>query len=152
MELREQWCPAARVTLPNAPVDRRRCPVRRPDFLVGCKRGALQCKGRRRANPGAFKANDFSEAVLKPYEVRLRKGVAIWYDFIKLYYKLLPAFTHFIQHKKYRRQLFQLLQGDVYDRDEALPVLDAMRRYVDAVESTDGHLLKGALDQEIVVS
>jgi FADH2 O2-dependent halogenase len=99
----------------------------------------------------AFKENDFSEAVFKPYEVRVRKGVSIWYEFISIYYKLLPCFTYFIQNKQYRQQLFQLLQGEVYDRDEALPVLEAMRNYVDAVESTEGHMFKGALDKEIVL-
>ena len=99
----------------------------------------------------AIKTNDFSEAVFKPFEVRLRKGVSIWYEFIKLYYKLLPAFTYFIQKKEYRQQLFQLLQGEVYDRDEALPVFDAMRAHIDAVESSERHLFRGGLDKEIVL-
>ncbi len=96
----------------------------------------------------ATKLNDFSEAVFKPYESRLKKGTTIWYEFIKLYYKVLPLFTYFIQHKKYRQQLFQLLQGEVYDRDEA-PVLDAMRKYIETVEKHDGHVFKDALNEEI---
>ena len=44
----------------------------------------------------AFEHDDFSEAALKPYEKKLRAGTEIWYEFIRLYYKLLPLFTHFI--------------------------------------------------------
>ena len=45
----------------------------------------------------ALESGDLSEAALKPYENTLRGGVDIWYEFIRLYYKLLPLFTLFIQ-------------------------------------------------------
>jgi 1H-pyrrole-2-carbonyl-[peptidyl-carrier protein] chlorinase len=92
----------------------------------------------------AFATNDFSAATFYPYEERSRKGVGIWYEFIRLYYKLLPLFTHFIQSKEHRLQVLQLLQGEVYDRNE-VPVLEAMRNYVKAVEASDNHLFKSQL-------
>ncbi len=92
----------------------------------------------------AFETGDFSEAALKPYEVKLRRGVDIWYEFIRLYYKLLPLFTYFIESKKHRLQVLQLLQGEVYERGEA-PVLDAMREYIEVVESSESHLFKDHL-------
>lgn len=92
----------------------------------------------------AFATGDFSAATFWPYEDRSRKGVGIWYEFIRLYYKLLPLFTHFIQSKEHRLQVLQLLQGEVYDRNE-VPVLQAMRNYVQAVEKSDNHLFKGQL-------
>jgi len=92
----------------------------------------------------AFATGDFSEAALKPYETRLRGGVNIWYEFIRLYYKLLPLFTHFIQSKKHRLEVLRLLQGEVYDRSD-VPVLDAMRRYIATVEKSDSHLLRSKL-------
>lgn len=88
-----------------------------------------------------FESGDFSEAALKPYETKLLKGVEIWYEFIRLYYKLLPLFTHFIQSKKHRLEVLRLLQGEVFDRTE-VPVLDAMREYIAKVEKTEGHLLR----------
>ena len=97
-----------------------------------------------------WEQNDFSEAMLRPYEDRIRKGTTIWYEFIKLYYKVLPLFTYFIQHKDYRQQLFQLLQGEVYDREEA-PVLDAMREYIREVEKNEGHVFHKALDSSIAL-
>lgn len=92
----------------------------------------------------AFETGDFSEAMFKPYEEKVRGGVGVWYEFIRLYYKLLPLFTHFIQSKTHRIEVLRLLQGEVYDRKQ-VPVLDAMRKYIEAVEKSDNHLMKQAL-------
>jgi hypothetical protein len=40
--------------------------------------------------------------------------------------------------------VLRLLQGDVFDRGE-VPVLDAMRKYIETVEKSDSHLLKSQL-------
>jgi flavin-dependent dehydrogenase len=92
----------------------------------------------------AFETGDFSEAALKPYEEKLRKGVEVWYEFIRLYYKLLPLFTHFIQSPTHRLGIMRLLQGEVFDREET-PVLEAMRKYIKAVEESETHILKDNL-------
>lgn len=92
----------------------------------------------------AFEHNDFSEAALQPYADKLGGGAKVWYEFIRLYYKLLPIFTHFIQSKDYRLEVLQLLQGEVFDR-ESVPVLDAMRSYIKKVEESDNHIFKGQL-------
>lgn len=92
----------------------------------------------------AFETNDFSEAVFTPYETKVRGGVGIWYEFIRLYYKLLPLFTHFIQSKEHRLEVLRLLQGEVYDRKD-VPVLDAMRKYIKSVEESDNHIFKSQL-------
>lgn len=92
----------------------------------------------------AFKQNEFSTAVFKPYEDRLREGAGVWYEFIRLYYKLLPLFTHFIANPEYRLQVLQLLQGEVFDRSE-VPVLNAMRRYIETVEQSKSHIFKSQL-------
>ena len=92
----------------------------------------------------AFETGDFSRSTFLPYEQRLRGGTDIWYEFICLYYKLLPVFTYFIESKEHRLQVLQLLQGDVYDRSEA-PVLKAMRDFIDVVETSESHVFKGQL-------
>ncbi len=89
----------------------------------------------------AFDTGNFSEAMFKPFEEKVRGGVGIWYEFIRLYYKLLPLFTHFIQSKEHRLEVLRLLQGEVYDRSQ-VPVLDAMRAYIRKVEESDNHFLK----------
>jgi flavin-dependent dehydrogenase len=92
----------------------------------------------------AFETGDFSEAALKPYEVKLRAGTEIWYEFIRLYYKLLPLFTYFIQSDKHRLEVLRLLQGEVFDRRE-VPVLDAMRAFIRNVEADENHLFRKQL-------
>lgn len=98
----------------------------------------------------AFAANDFSEAMLKPYETKVRSGVQVWYEFICLYYKLLPLFTYFINSKEHRLQILRLLQGEVYERDR-VPVLDSMRAFIRRVENTENHLFKPQLSKSIEI-
>jgi 1H-pyrrole-2-carbonyl-[peptidyl-carrier protein] chlorinase len=92
----------------------------------------------------AFRTGDFGVENFRPYEEKVRAGVGIWYEFIRLYYKLLPLFTHFIRSKTHRMEVLRLLQGEVYDRKD-VPVLAAMRKYIETVEKTDNHLFKGKL-------
>lgn len=92
-----------------------------------------------------FETGDFSEQMFKPYEEKVRGGVAIWYEFIRMYYKLLPLFTYFISSKEHRIQVLQLLQGEVYNRDD-VPVLKAMRKFIREIEaSPDSNVFKQAL-------
>ena len=91
----------------------------------------------------ALEAGDVSEECLKPYEHTLRGGVDIWYEFIRLYYKLLPLFTLFIQ-SEYRVEILRLLQGEVFNRQE-VRILDVMRRYIEVVEKNETHVFRGQL-------
>ena len=91
----------------------------------------------------ALETGDLSEEALKPYERTLRGGVDIWYEFIRLYYKLLPLFTLFIQ-SEYRVEILRLLQGEVFNRED-VRVLDVMRRYIEAVEQNERHVFRGQL-------
>ena len=91
----------------------------------------------------ALESGDLSEASFKPYENTLRGGVDIWYEFIRLYYKLLPLFTLFIQ-SEYRVEVLRLLQGEVFNRED-VRVLNVMRRYIEAVEQNEKHVFRGQL-------
>ena len=92
---------------------------------------------------GALESGDLSAAAFMAYERQLRAGVDIWYEFIRLYYKLLPLFTLFIQ-SQYRVEVLRLLQGEVFDPQE-VRVLDAMRHFIETVESNENHLLRKQL-------
>jgi FADH2 O2-dependent halogenase len=90
-----------------------------------------------------LESGDVSEEAFKPYERTLRGGVEIWYEFIRLYYKLLPLFTHFIQ-SKYRVEILRLLQGEVFNRQD-VGVLDVMRQYIAVVEQNENHVFRSQL-------
>ncbi len=112
-----------------------------PIFSSGVSVAMFSAKFASEAIRHAVEIDDFSEATLRPYEQKVRTGVEIWYEFIRLYYKLMHVFTYFIQNKKHRLQVLRLLQGQVYDRNGA-PVLDEMREFIRAVESAESHIFK----------
>ena len=92
----------------------------------------------------AFQTGDFSRAAFLTYEQKVRAGVGIWYEFVRLYCMLLPLFTHFICSKQHRMEVLRLLQGEVYDRID-VPVLTAIQKSIDTVEMSDSYLLRGQL-------
>jgi FADH2 O2-dependent halogenase len=110
-----------------------------PIFSSGISIAAEAAKAASETIVTALDSGDLSRAALTPYEDRMKAGVAIWYEFILLYYKLMHLFTYFIDSKEHRLQILQLLQGEVYDRENA-PVLDAMREVIRKVEETPGHI------------
>jgi len=110
-----------------------------PIFSSGVSVAAHSAKFASEVIIPALADGDVSAATFAPYEARLREGVEVWYEFIRLYYKLLHLFTHFIEKDEFRLQILQLLQGDVYDRSK-VTALDAMRKVIETVESTPGHL------------
>lgn len=115
-----------------------------PIFSSGVSVAMHSAKFATEAIVEAAKTGDYRGEAFEGYEKTTKEGVAIWYDFIRLYYKLLPAFTRFIQEPEHRLGLLRLLQGDVYDREE-VPVLEAMRDFIKVVESNEDHLLHNAL-------
>ncbi|MEM7033541.1 MAG: NAD(P)/FAD-dependent oxidoreductase [Chloroflexota bacterium] len=112
-----------------------------PIFSSGVSVALFSAKFASETIQHAFEIEDFSEATLQPYEEKLRGGVEIWYEFIRLYYKLMHVFTYFIQNKKHRLQVLRLLQGQVYDRRNA-EVLDEMRNLIEAAENSEQHIFK----------
>jgi 1H-pyrrole-2-carbonyl-[peptidyl-carrier protein] chlorinase len=80
-----------------------------------------------------FRKEDF-----ETFEQTMRRGMANWYRFISVYYRLNVLFTAFVNDPKYRLDVLKLLQGDVYDED-APPVLARMREILDTVESDSAH-------------
>ncbi len=87
----------------------------------------------------AFETGNFKRDAFENYETKLKRGVRNWYNFIRVYYRLNVLFTAFISDPRYRLQVIQLLQGDVYEEQEP-PVLTKMRSIVSSVERTPNHL------------
>jgi 1H-pyrrole-2-carbonyl-[peptidyl-carrier protein] chlorinase len=90
-------------------------------------------------------------AAFEAYNEKVSRGVQIWYEWITIYYKLQALFTRLGKDPENKRQMQQLLQGDVYDRN-AVDVLDRMRELVKTVEEADDHLLKPYLDDSVTVA
>jgi FADH2 O2-dependent halogenase len=74
----------------------------------------------------------------------MRSGIRIWYDFIKIYYKLQGLFTYYLRKPHYRDELVRLLQGNVYEADE-ITVLERLRQDIRRIEASPGHVMQSAL-------
>jgi len=92
------------------------------DLIKGLERG------------GPLTRESFAE-----FETTMRRGTNNWYKFIGLYYRLNVLFTYFVSNPKYRIQVIQLLQGDLYDEDEPA-VLVEMRKLAKSVEDNPKHI------------
>jgi flavin-dependent dehydrogenase len=93
------------------------------------------------SDTGDFRSHRFDE-----FERTVRRGLKHWYEFITLYYKLNIYFSTFLQDPRYREDVFQLIQGNVYDEGEK-PVLQIMRRTVNEVESNPDHPWRANLNK-----
>lgn len=87
----------------------------------------------------AAEAGDFSKQRFATFEAKISRGTHNWYEFISVYYRLNVLFTAFIQDPRYRLDVLQLLQGDVYE-DEEPEVLRLMKSKVKEVEENEQHL------------
>lgn len=87
----------------------------------------------------AAEAGDFSKKRFDAYNQKLRRGVSNWYEFISIYYRLNILFTAFVADPRYRLDVLQMLQGDVYDEQEPV-ALARMREITKEVEKNPDHL------------
>jgi flavin-dependent dehydrogenase len=90
-------------------------------------------------------------AAFDGYDEKVGRGVQIWYEWITIYYKLQALFTRLGKDPENKRQMQQLLQGDVYDRS-AVDVLDRMKALVKTVEEAEDHILKPFLSESVTVA
>jgi FADH2 O2-dependent halogenase len=86
----------------------------------------------------ALQSGNFKQSAFDRYRNTIRMGTNNWYKFISVYYRLNVLFTYFVQDPRYRLDVLQLLQGDVYQENEP-PVLAKMRETVKEVEENPRH-------------
>ncbi len=87
---------------------------------------------------GALETGNFKQEAFADYQRTIRLGTNNWYKFISVYYRLNVLFTYFVQDPRYRLDVLQLLQGDVYEEEEPA-VLGKMRQMVKDVENNANH-------------
>jgi 1H-pyrrole-2-carbonyl-[peptidyl-carrier protein] chlorinase len=109
-----------------------------PIFSSGVSVALNTARHASKAIIAAAEAGDFRRARFDGFEQVVRRGLKHWYEFISLYYKLNIYFATFLQDPRYREDVFQLIQGNVYDEDDK-PVLQIMRRTVQEVENNPDH-------------
>jgi flavin-dependent dehydrogenase len=121
-----------------------------PIFSSGVSVAVNSAKFAFEALDEAMKSGD-ERASFDAYNEKVGRGVQIWYEWITIYYKLQALFTRLGKDPENKRQMQQLLQGDVYDRS-AVDVLDRMKALVKTVEESDEHILKPLLSDTVTVA
>ncbi len=121
-----------------------------PIFSSGVSVAVNSAKFAFEALDTALKGGD-ERVAFEAYNEKVKRGVQIWYEWITIYYRLQALFTFLGRDKENKRQMQQLLQGDVYDRN-AVDVLDRMKALVKTVEESEGHLFKPLLSDSVTVA
>lgn len=109
-----------------------------PVFSSGVSIGIHGARAAAEAITGALRADDVGRAAFADYEEKLMSEAAIWDDFIRLFYRLLPSFTHLLDDVEYRERMLRMIQGEI-DAGSEPEVLEAMRELVRTVEAADEH-------------
>jgi FADH2 O2-dependent halogenase len=91
-----------------------------------------------------IRSGDVSRETFLPYEDMVFTGAAIWDDFTRLFYRMLPGFTHLLESKQHRPALVRMIQGDIHP-DTSAEVLGELRSLVRTVEESDSHPWKDQL-------
>jgi 1H-pyrrole-2-carbonyl-[peptidyl-carrier protein] chlorinase len=120
-----------------------------PIFSSGVSVAVNSAKFAFEAIEEAVKTGD-SLMPLEAYNDKVQHGVAIWYEWITIYYRLQSLFTYLGRDPKNKAEMQKLLQGDVYDED-AVEVLGRMKALVKAVEDDPNHLLRKHLSDNVTV-
>jgi flavin-dependent dehydrogenase len=97
----------------------------------------------------ALKGGD-ETAAFGTYNETVSRGVQIWYEWITLYYRLQALFTRFSGQPQFKADIQQLLQGEVFDKS-AVKVLDRMKAAIATIESTEDHVFREFLNDNIEV-
>jgi FADH2 O2-dependent halogenase len=92
----------------------------------------------------ALESGDASRETFLPYEDHVFTSAAIWDDFVRLFYRLLPGFTHLLGEEEHREALMRMIQGEV-GPDAGEDVLSELRSLVRTVEEADSHPWQDAL-------
>ncbi len=120
-----------------------------PVFSSGVSVAMESAKRAAAAICAGLAAGDLSAASFADYEKTIRGGVDVWREFILLFYRLPPLFFDLLKDPDVRLSALRLLQGEVYDRDST-PIIERMRREIQAVADNPSHRLNPYLSAELV--
>jgi flavin-dependent dehydrogenase len=110
-----------------------------PIFSTGVSIALNSARFAQRDVLGALESGNFGRDAFSTFETTIRRGTKNWYNFISVYYRLNVLFTAFVIDPRYRLDVLQLLQGDVYEEVEPA-VLTRMREIVAEVEQNPRHI------------
>jgi ABC-type nitrate/sulfonate/bicarbonate transport system ATPase subunit/flavin-dependent dehydrogenase len=109
-----------------------------PIFSSGLSVAAESAQRAAAAIIEALRSGDVGVGAFAGYEKTVRAGVDLWREFIDLYYQLPLLFLDLLGREDGTAELRQVLQGELYEVS-SVPVLERMRRHLDAVKADPHH-------------
>lgn len=109
-----------------------------PVFSSGVSVAMHSARDAAEAIQQALDRGDTGRNAFLAYEDGVLTSAAILDDFIRLFYRLLPAFVHLLESREHRGAVMRMIQGDVRSDSDA-SVLAEMRALVRSVEEVDTH-------------
>jgi ABC-type nitrate/sulfonate/bicarbonate transport system ATPase subunit/flavin-dependent dehydrogenase len=94
----------------------------------------------------ALASGDVSRASFRRYEYKMRLGMAVWHEFVKLFYENAPVFSHVIAGDANRAPAMRLCEGEVYD-ESALATVAQLKEAFDALRADPPRPLAEAMAQ-----
>ena len=92
----------------------------------------------------ALADNNLSSASFQDFERRMRLGVNVWQDFVRLFYKMAPIFSQVINTSEHSAQMMRICEGEVYD-ETARQAVEKLSGAFEAIQADPNHSLNRIL-------
>ena len=102
-----------------------------PVFSSGVSVAVESARLASRTIRAALEADDVGAQTLMPYQDETFEVASVWRDFVQLYYRLMPAFTVFVESPRHRPGILRLLQGEVGHPDDRLLLIEMKKLVAD---------------------
>ncbi|MDQ1523695.1 MAG: NitT/TauT family transport system ATP-binding protein [Pyrinomonadaceae bacterium] len=86
----------------------------------------------------ALASNDLGEASFLDYERQLQRGMAVWQDFVHLFYEVAPIFSSVLAESEHRVPILRVCEGEVYS-DEAAQAVAQLKIVFDEILADSSH-------------
>jgi ABC-type nitrate/sulfonate/bicarbonate transport system ATPase subunit/flavin-dependent dehydrogenase len=115
-----------------------------PIFSSGVSDALHSAKFAAEAIISARANNDLSAASFEEFERKMRLGVTVWQDFVKLFYQMAPIFSQVINTSEHSARMMRVCEGEVYD-EEARQTVEQLGGVFDAIQADPNHALNRIL-------
>lgn len=117
-----------------------------PIFSSGVGDAMHSAKFASEAITEALAAGDSNASSFQPYEQRMRIGLTVWQDWVRLFYETSSIFSRVIADSESRASALRICEGEVYD-EAAYEAVIQLRETFRSIEAETTHPLNRILQQ-----
>jgi len=117
-----------------------------PIFSSGIGDAMHSAKFASEAITEALAAGDSNASSFQPYEQKMRIGLTVWQDWVRLFYETSSIFSRVIAESESRASALRICEGEVYD-EAAYEAVIQLREIFRSIEAETTHPLNRILQQ-----